>query len=490
MVPARLHAKKRSRAFLHTLPCFFPLQACAYGILFRIAVADRYFNDLLLAVPHNAQAYFIANLRFLDCFTDFRRRLHFRAVQFDDDVVRTNPCAEGRALTLDLRDDCAFVIFKLQLGNPFLVDILHGNAHIRSRLFRNFYIVLQVVKNRRDCARRNRKADALRLCANRRIDADHFTVQVKQRAAGIPRVNRRVGLQQMLVIARAVLIRDADRTLFRAQDANGDRMIKAVRVADRHDPIAYVQIVRAAERQNREFFAVFRRYFQRGEVEIVAVAEQFGFERLLVTLHVYPNFVRAFDDVLVSQNISGFLEDKTGSHPAGLQLSGIVLLSVRPEVVAEKLTEERIVEERAAASRRALRLHLRLDLHDRRARLFDDSRDVVRTGHIERGRLHPAIVRGACRRRACRARTVTGHHALRAGEQVHAVRGKHQRADDQHTRHERDEQAPETAVLLRRLAELPLTGRRLLSALVCIIRTNRFGRRHFDWSGTDAVAGH
>ncbi len=53
---------------------------------------------------------------------------------------------------------------------------------------------------------RNRKADALIAAAvgsNCRVDTDDFAIQIDQRTAGIARIDRRVGLNKVLVVIDA-----------------------------------------------------------------------------------------------------------------------------------------------------------------------------------------------------------------------------------------------------------------------------------------------
>ncbi|MNJ53812.1 hypothetical protein D3C77_492220 [compost metagenome] len=91
--------------------------------------------------------------------------------------------------------------------------------------------------------------------ANRYVNSHNFPVQVKQRAAGVPRVNRCIGLQQMLIfpIFLAVLTRDPNAASFLGAKHTGrDCMVKALRVANRYKPLAYLRIIGVAQRNGRE----------------------------------------------------------------------------------------------------------------------------------------------------------------------------------------------------------------------------------------------
>ena len=78
---------------------------------------------------------------------------------------------------------------------------------------------------------------------DRGVHADHFAADVEQRAAGVARVDRRVGLQHVLLAARHA----AERTAERADHADADAVAEPERVADRHDPVARLHLLGVAE---------------------------------------------------------------------------------------------------------------------------------------------------------------------------------------------------------------------------------------------------
>jgi hypothetical protein len=86
---------------------------------------------------------------------------------------------------------------------------------------------------------RNGEADAhvaAALAEDGGVHADHFAVQIQQRAAGIARVDRRIGLDEVFVIvdAQAGAAGGADH-------AGGQRVRQAERVAQRHHPFTDFQ---------------------------------------------------------------------------------------------------------------------------------------------------------------------------------------------------------------------------------------------------------
>src|SRR5690606_41027338 len=84
--------------------------------------------------------------------------------------------------------------------------------------------------------RRHREADADVAAGwrhDRSVDADQAAIHRDQRAARIARIDRRVGLDEVLVA-----LADQPRAAERADDAVSDRLAEPERVADRDDEIA------------------------------------------------------------------------------------------------------------------------------------------------------------------------------------------------------------------------------------------------------------
>src|SRR5690606_23156622 len=82
---------------------------------------------------------------------------------------------------------------------------------------------------------RNSEADAditAGAAEDRRVDADDFAAQIEERPAGIARIDRRVGLNE--VVVRPL----ADVPALRADDTRRHRAVETERIADRHDPFA------------------------------------------------------------------------------------------------------------------------------------------------------------------------------------------------------------------------------------------------------------
>ena len=97
---------------------------------------------------------------------------------------------------------------------------------------------------------RDREADpdvALRCRDDLRIDPDKLSVQVDERAAGVPLVDGRVGLEEVLVAAVA-----NRRSALRADDAHRHRLADAERIANRQHDVADLHLVGVTQRERRE----------------------------------------------------------------------------------------------------------------------------------------------------------------------------------------------------------------------------------------------
>ena len=97
---------------------------------------------------------------------------------------------------------------------------------------------------------RHGEADALiaaALAEDAGVDADQLAARVDQRAAGVARIDRRVGLDEVLVVGEAHV-----RAARRADDAGGDRLTQLERAADRQHPFADLQLARIAPRHDRQ----------------------------------------------------------------------------------------------------------------------------------------------------------------------------------------------------------------------------------------------
>lgn len=99
---------------------------------------------------------------------------------------------------------------------------------------------------------RNCESDLLGTGPDRHVDADHLTHAVQQRAAAVPRVDRGIDLDQVLV--RLFLV-DFDIPRESADDPTGHRVLVSEGVADRQHVFAKHQVRRRAAGHHFELLA-------------------------------------------------------------------------------------------------------------------------------------------------------------------------------------------------------------------------------------------
>ena len=140
-----------------------------------------------------------------------------------------------------------------------------------------------------------------------------------------------VGLEEVLVAAVA----DAGRASLRADDAHRHGLADAERVADRQHDVADADLVRVADGEGVQ---VLRVDLQHREVARRIGADDLGVERALVR-ELDADAIRAFDDVVVGQDVAVGRGDDAGAEP-GLPRRAL-LRSL--EAASEELAEHRIV---------------------------------------------------------------------------------------------------------------------------------------------------
>lgn len=115
---------------------------------------------------------------------------------------------------------------------------------------------------------RNRETNALRaarLGDDRGVDADQVALGIHQCAAGVAAVDRCVGLDEVFIGVQAQLVAAGG-----ADDAHGDRLADAERVADRQRNVADAYAVRMADGDGRQVRQVDLQY---GEVGFRVAAD-------------------------------------------------------------------------------------------------------------------------------------------------------------------------------------------------------------------------
>jgi hypothetical protein len=284
-------------------------------------------------------------------------RGHLVAVDADDRVAAREAGRLGGAPGFDLgHDDSAP---DAEVAREVGRQVLHEEARPRAP---HLAVGDEVAHHAPHAVDGDGEADPLRLAVDGGGDADQLALDVEERAAGVARVDRGVGLDEVGESALLVAERAADG----AHHARRHRVREAEGVADRDHRLADHQVRRAAEGDVGEVAA--RLHAQHGQVRVGVGAHQLGVE-LAPVGERHMDAARAHDDVHVGDDGAVGVDDHARAEARRLEALG-----PRIQEVAEELLEERVpgeVEGRAPL----LDDLLGRDVDDRRARPLDRLHD-------------------------------------------------------------------------------------------------------------------
>ena len=223
------------------------------------------------------------------------------------------------------------------------------------------------------------KADTDRAAGGRKdggVHTDHRAVHVEQRSAGIAAIDRRVGLNEIVIRS------GIDIAVARRNDARRHGGAEAERIADRHHPVAYPCLVRIAEFRGRQ--RLRRLHLEKRQIGLVVAPDQLGRKRGAV-IQRHRDLVGAFDHMIVGHDQAGGIDDEAGAERGDMPRQPAIVLQEILEQVLQRRTRRHIRQ-------RKLRF-LRLqglgggDVHHRRQKL---------AGQIGKGiRCRPCLGRGA-----------------------------------------------------------------------------------------------
>ena len=229
-----------------------------------------------------------------------------------------------------------------------------------------------------------------------------MSIGIDQRAAGIARVDRRIGLDEIFEGIDAEMI-----AAQRRHDAHRDGLSDAERIADREHDIAHLRTV---ELRQRDRWQVLQVDLHDGEIGLGIGADQFASTLAPVGKRDF-DFVGRLNHVIVGQDITIGADDHAGAKAE--------LPFVRRAVIAKEAAEEGIVIERA---RRLLCGLGREDVHDgRHGALRCDAVGILR----DRGRAFGLAHRHRCRLHLCPARRAS--EPLRLQGRYNEPQGKRDR---------------------------------------------------------------
>src|SRR5438445_4014143 len=201
-------------------------------------LGDRHVKLLRLSVPEHLDVHLLADGRLGHKVAELSGVLDDPPVELDDHVPALQPGAPGRAVGQYVADQDALGLGHAELFGEVLGQLLDRHTEVPAD---DLAPLEQLFHHRPDHVARHGEADphvAAALAEDGRIDANELAPRVDQRAAGVARIDRRVGLDEVLVLG------DADvGAAHRADDPHRHRLVEAKGVADGQHVLTYLKFV-------------------------------------------------------------------------------------------------------------------------------------------------------------------------------------------------------------------------------------------------------
>ena len=153
---------------------------------------------------------------------------------------------------------------------------------------------------------RNGKAHAragARIALDKRVNTHELAVVVDECATGVARVDGGIGLDHVGVDGVAAGRAHGRGAIQRRHNARGDRLLVAERRADRHDPLAHVELGGITDLDRRELGGVGVLELDDGQVARGVVAHELGLVGGAV-VHGNHVLVIAIDHVVVGEDVA------------------------------------------------------------------------------------------------------------------------------------------------------------------------------------------
>ena len=213
---------------------------------FGLSAATFSSTSCFLAVAPDRQLDLLVGRRVGDQPRQLPAALDRLAVIAEDHVARLQFGLRRRAAGIDRGDHRAAALVEPDALGEIVGDRLDAGADPAAL---DLSGRLELLDDRLRQRRRDREADADRAARRRidhRVDADHLAGEVEHRPAGIAAVDRRIGLQIVVIGAGMDVARR------RRDDPGGDGAAEPERVADRQHPVADPRLARIAPGGGRQ----------------------------------------------------------------------------------------------------------------------------------------------------------------------------------------------------------------------------------------------
>ena len=226
---------------------------------------------------------------------------HRFAVEFEYHIAGFYARLVGRLPLLDATDQRAIGLAQTERFGQFAGHFLYRDADapachaaLGAQLFHHLACNI-------DRYGKRQPHRAARTGVDLRVDANHFTVHVEQRSAGIAGIDRHIGLNERYKI----ILRQ--RAAFCTDDAGGDAAVKAERRADCNDPFAHFEFVRIAHGHLRQIGSI---NLEQGHISPFVSAYHFCLEFALVR-QTHGDFIGMVNHMSIGHDVAIRTQDKT-----------------------------------------------------------------------------------------------------------------------------------------------------------------------------------
>ena len=235
--------------------------------------------------------------------------------QLGDDVALLNAGLGGRTVLDDARHVRAAIGAQLVGAGVERIDARKRGAQIRMN---RRLAVDNLVGDVLGIVDRNGKAHAragARIALDERVDTHELAVVVNERAAGVARVDGGIGLDHVGIDGVTVGRAHGRGAIQRRHDARGYRLLVAERRADRHDPLAHVELGGVPDLDRGELGGVGVLELDDGKVARSIVAHELGLVGGAV-VHGHHVLIVAIDHVVVGEDMALGIEHNARTNAA------------------------------------------------------------------------------------------------------------------------------------------------------------------------------
>ena len=164
----------------------------------------------------------------------------------------------------------------------------------------------------------NSKAHAragARVALDERVDTHELTIVVNERATGVARVDGGIGLDHVGIDGIAAGRAHGRGAIERRHDTRGDRLLVAEWRADRHDPLAHVELGGVTDFDRRELGGVSILKFDDGKIARSIVTHELGLVGGAV-VHGHHVLVITINHVVVGEDVALGIEHNARADAA------------------------------------------------------------------------------------------------------------------------------------------------------------------------------